>query len=196
MKELDRGHTLGPFKNPPFDITHRSPVGAVVKKDDSCRLIMDLSQPRGGSINEYISKDDFSVQYTHFDTATDMVRAAGIGCLLSKVDIQHAFRLLPVHPSNWPLLGYIREGMYFNDTVLPFGLRSSPGIFNQFADLVCWIMHFVFALQQLVHYSDDFLLVSCTDPELANKDLAQLCAAFEELHIPLATDKVQRNHSC
>ena len=88
MKELDRGHTSGPFKNPPFDITHCSPIGAVVKKDDSCRLIMDLSQPRGG-----------------FDTATDMVRAAGIGCLLSKVDIQHAFRLLPVHPSNWPLLG-------------------------------------------------------------------------------------------
>ena len=80
--------------------------------------------------------------------------------------------------------------MYFIDTVLPFGLRSSPGIFNQFADLVCWIMHFVFALQQLVHYSDDFLLVSCTEPGLANKDLAQLCAAFEELHIPLATDKV------
>ena len=100
MKELDRGHTSGPFKNPPFDITHCSPIGAVVKKDDSCRLIMDLSQPRGGSINEYISKDDFSVQYTHFDTATDMVRAAGIRCLLSKVDIQHAFRLLPVRPSN------------------------------------------------------------------------------------------------
>ena len=61
---------------------------------------MDLSQPRGASINGHISKEEFSVQYTHFDTATDMVRAAGIGCLLSKVDIQHAFRLLPVHSHN------------------------------------------------------------------------------------------------
>ena len=45
---------------------------------------MDLSQPRDGSINEYISKDDFSVKYTHFDTATDMVRAAGIGCFFKQ----------------------------------------------------------------------------------------------------------------
>ena len=32
--------------------------------------------------------------------------------------------------------------------------------------------------------------MSCTKPELANKDLELLCAVFEELHIPLATDKV------
>ena len=136
------------------------------------------------------------MQYTHFDTATDMVRAAGIGCFLSKVDIQHAFRLLPVHPHNWPLLGYMWDRLYFIDTVLPFGLRSSPGIFNQFADLVCWIMRFNFALRWLVHYSDDFLLVSCTNLELARKDLAQLVAAFKDLKIPLANDKILGPSCC
>ena len=63
-KELLRGHTAGPFISPPFATLHCSPIGGVLKKDNSCRLIMDLSQPRGSSINEGIEKDEFSVKYT------------------------------------------------------------------------------------------------------------------------------------
>ena len=160
-KELVRSHTSGPFIYPPLKNLHCSPIGGgVIKKDNSCRLIMDLSQPKGSSINEGISKETFSVKYTHFDEATKLVRSAGKSCLLSKVDIKHAFRLLPVKPDNWKLLGYFWEGYYFVDTRLPFGLRSSPAIFNQFADLVWWILHHKYELQSLVHYSDDFFLVS------------------------------------
>ena len=101
-KELCRGHTSGPFVQPPLTPFHCSPIGAVVKKDSSCRLIMDLSQPRGYAINEGILKEDFAVQYTHFDVATDMVNAQGSGCYMSKVDIKHTFRLLPVRPCDWP----------------------------------------------------------------------------------------------
>ena len=63
------GHTVGPFLNPPFPDLHCSPVGAVQKKDGSCRIILDLSQPKGRSINEGIDKELFTVQYTHFDRA-------------------------------------------------------------------------------------------------------------------------------
>ena len=51
-------------------------------------------------------------------------------------------------------------------------------------------MRFNFALRWLVHYSDDFLLVSGTNLELARKDLARLVAAFKDLKIPLANDKI------
>ena len=159
-KELERGHTSGPFRNPPFEGLHCSPIGGVLKKDNSCRLIMDLSQPRGESINECIPKEDFTVRYSQFDEATDLVRQAGIQCYLSKVDIKHAFRLLPVKPSNWHLLGYLWDGHYFIDTRLAFGLRSSPSIFNRFADLICWILKNKYDLYYLVHYADDFFLVS------------------------------------
>ena len=106
-KEISRGHTSGPFINPPLNNLHCSPIGSVVKKGKTCRLIMDLSQPRGYSINENISKDDYSVQYTHFDAATALVREAGSLCLLSKADVKHAFRLLPIKPSVGILLGRI-----------------------------------------------------------------------------------------
>ena len=116
---------------------------------------MDLSQPKGLSINENISKEDFSVQYSHFDVATDLVYKTGKSCLMSKVDIKHAFRLLPVRAEDWHLLGYSWLGCYFVDTRLPFGLRSSPAIFNRFADLTCWIMQKILDTKKLIHYADD-----------------------------------------
>ena len=130
------------------------------------------------------------MQYTHFDVASNMVRVQGQGCYLSKVDIKHAFRLLPVKPSDWPLLGYFWDGSYYIDTRLPFGLRSSPAIFNQFADVVCWIMQQVFKLNNLVHYADDFFLVSSQDYNSAKGDLHNLLDAFQQLYIPLAADKI------
>ena len=77
------------------------------------------------------------MQYTHFDRATELVRRAGKNALMSKVDVMNAFRLLPVRPEDWKLLGYYWNNLYFVDVRLSFGSRSSPGIFNSFADLVC-----------------------------------------------------------
>ena len=44
LKELNRGHTMGPFERPPFAPWHLSPIGEVPKPDGSIRLILDLSQ--------------------------------------------------------------------------------------------------------------------------------------------------------
>ena len=190
VKELDRGHTSGPFANPPIQQLHCSPIGAVMKKDGSCRLVMDLSQPRGCSINEGILKEEFSVLYSKFDDAIKLVWSAGMGCYMCKVDIKHAFRLLPVHPSDWNLLGYSWDGFYFIDTRLPFGLRSSPKIFNDFADLVCWICQNKYNLTSLVHYSDDFFMVCGHSFILAKEKLNILCQAFQDMGIPLAPEKI------
>ena len=132
----------------------------------------------------------FSVKYTHFDEEMALVRAAGQSCHLSKVDIKHAFRLLPVRTQDWKLLGYFWEGCYFLDTMLPFGLRSSPRIFNQFVDFICWPLQNNYGLKPLVHYADDFFLVSSNNENVAQKDLTCMCNAFDELNIPLADEKI------
>ena len=190
-KEINRGHTAGPFPYPPFKHCHCSPIGSTPKKDLSLRLIMDLSQPEGSSINENISKEDFSVQYSHFDDAVDLVNAAGRGCLMSKLDIEHAYRLLPVRPDQWHQLCYFWEGNYYVDLVLPFGMRSSAGIFNKFASLVRWIIKNEYGIDAIVNYSDDFFLVSSPDPMSASQDLAVVIAAFADMGIPLAKGKVE-----
>ena len=189
-KEVKRGHTAGPFCSPPFQPTHCSPIGAVEKDDGTCRLIMDLSQPLGQSINENIPKEPFSVKYSRFDDAVSMVLKKGRGCFMSKLDIKHAFRIIPVHPSQWHLLCYYFEGHWYVDLVLPFGLRSSPAIFCQFADLVRWVLDKCYGIPMVVNYSDDFFQVSGQIFTIAKHELNTICQAFEDMGIPLAPDKI------
>ena len=111
--ELHRGHTAVPFNIPPFEVFHCSPLGAVPKPDASVRLILDLSSPRGQAINEGISQERYSVVYSSFDDAVDIVREIGASCFMGKIDIKHAFRLCPVRPEDYPLLGFSWQGQYF-----------------------------------------------------------------------------------
>lgn len=189
-KEVTRGHTLGPFSSLPFPVAHISPLGAVPKKDGSKRLILDLSSPSGSSINEGIDKDEFSVKYSKFDDAVDMVRNMGGRPYMAKIDIKHAFRLCPVRPCDFPLLCFKWLGFYYVDCRLPMGSRSSPYIFNSFADALCWIIHNVLLIASVVHYLDDFFLVAPTKEKcLQNRN--RILDLFAFLGIPVAEDKLE-----
>ena len=190
-KEISRGHTAGPFPHPPFLHFHCSPIGATPKKDLSLRLIMDLSQPKGSSINENISKEDFSFQYSHFDEAVDLVNKVGKGALMSKLDVKHAYRLLPVRPDQWHQLCYFWEGNYYVDLVLPFGMRSSAAIFSKFASLIRWIIKNKYGIDAIINYSDDFFLVSCPIMSVASRELTTVINAFNDMGIPLAPGKIE-----
>ena len=66
-----------------------SPLGVVPKKDGTWRIIMDLSSPHGSSINDYISKDEFTLHYATFDQALSLVAHHGRNALMAKLDIKH-----------------------------------------------------------------------------------------------------------
>jgi hypothetical protein len=187
-KELRNGHMAGPFASPPWPNLHCSPLGAREKDDGTYRLIMDRSYPSGDSVNDLISKEDFSVEFTGFDTAADMVRRQGRSCLMFKIDIKHAFRVLPIRPSQWILMGSEWLGYYFIDFRLPFCLRSSPCIFNRFADAVCWILQNIYKLSLTIHYSDDYFFIAL-QPGTANKDFETAIQAFKDLGLPVAIEK-------
>ena len=102
---------------------------------------------------------------------------------MAKLDIQHAFRLCPVHPADWPLLGYMWQDKFFVDIRLPFGSRSSPFIFTQFALL------FVFGVKNVIHYLDDFFVCSTTKV-LCQNEMDVMQSAFSELGVPLAPEKI------
>ena len=87
------------------------------------------------------------------DNAIQEILRLGKGTLLAKIDIQSAFRLLPVHPKDRHLLGMSwTDGIYI-DTCLPFGLRSAPKLFNVMADLLAWILQQQ-GVTELLHYLD------------------------------------------
>ena len=76
-------------------------------------------------------------------------------CLLAKIDIKHAFRLLPVYQADRHLLGMEWRGSIYLDNCLPFGLRSVPRLFNVMADL-SWITRSR-GVSFSIHYLDDYL---------------------------------------
>ena len=90
-KECSLNHIAGPYSYPPFDNIRCSGVGIVPKKSGDMRLIMHLSVPRGSSINDSISSQDFSLHYVTVDDAIKLIHKHGRGALLSKVDMKHAF---------------------------------------------------------------------------------------------------------
>ena len=84
-----------------------SPIGIVPKKhSDKFRTIFHLSFPKTGeSMNSFIEKDDFSLQYIKIDDAIAALIRLGRGTYRAKTDIESAFRQFPVHPEDWALLG-------------------------------------------------------------------------------------------
>ena len=102
-----------------------SPIEVVPKKNsDKVRMITDLSSPKGSTVDDFITDEESAVQFNYFDTAVNTVAGLGKGCLVAKLDIKSAFRICPVSPVDWHLLGFKFLDHYFVDLRLPFGLRS------------------------------------------------------------------------
>ena len=134
-REKEAGRLLGPFPRDALPEVHVSPFGVIPKSEEGkWRLIVDLSSPNGGSVNDGISKELCSLSYMSVDEVAARVVKLGKGALLAKFDLKAAYRNVPVHPDDRWLFGMLWEDQLYVDTVLPFGLRSAPIIFNAVAD--------------------------------------------------------------
>ena len=61
---------------------------------------MDLSSPKGASINDFIDPSFCSLTYASVEDAAAYVFKAGQGALLAKLDIKSAYRNIPVYPGD------------------------------------------------------------------------------------------------
>jgi len=90
------------------------------------------------------------------DDVISGIMSLGRDTLLSKFDVESAYRTISVHPEDRYLLGMKWQGNYFIGMALPFGLCSAPFIFASVADLLEWILRHNYSLNFLLHYLDDF----------------------------------------
>ena len=111
---------------------------------------------------------------------------------MSKTDVQSAFRIIPVHPLDWELLGMQWKGLYFFDMVLPFGLRSAPYLFNLLSEGMEWIIHSKLNIPGVLHILDDFFIALAPPRSLCSTALCELLTLFTALGIPLAPGKTFR----
>ena len=90
---------MGPLNPDDFPYIHTSSLGAVPKKHShKWRLILDLSHPRGSSDNDGIDQKVRSLLYIKVDDVVQHVLSQDKGSLLAKIDIESAFRNVPIHP--------------------------------------------------------------------------------------------------
>ena len=156
------------------------------------RLIVDLSAPHNSeehdSLNELISKEEYSLSYVKLDDAIRGILDRGPGSWLCKTDIVDAFKQIPIHPSLWHLYGVKWDEEYFFFTRLVFGSRSSPKIFDQLSQAICWIAQHNYGIGFMLHLLDDFLTV---DPPsaMAERTMALLTLVFNRLRVPISPHK-------
>lgn len=87
------------------------------------------------------------------------IKDIGETAFCCKTDIRSAFRILPVAPEDYELLGFYWEGKYYFDKCLPMGCRTSRKIFEEFSTAIEWIAQNKLGIAQLVHILYDFLFI-------------------------------------
>ena len=189
-KEVSMGRTAGPFATPPFTNFQVSPIGLVPKKHTGTfRTIFHLFYPKSvDSINSFIDKDNFSLQYVTIDRVIHAILKLGQDCFLAKTDIEAAFRQYPVHPDDWELLRMYWRVKYYFDKFLPFGLRSAPFKFNTLSDALEWIALVELLIIFVDHIPDDFIIGEATGAE-CSISLQSLLIMFRNLGVPIAPRK-------
>ena len=188
-KELAAGRLAGPFECPPFPKFRVSPLGVVPKKTPGeYRLIHHLSFPRGDSVNDGIAPEHASVQYARVDDAVVIIKQLGSGCFLAKTDIKSAFRILPIKPSDYDLLGIFWQGRYYYDRAMPMGCASSCRTFEMFSTAIEWVAKKHLSIPHLIHILDDYLMAAPTYHQ-CRIDLARFLSLCDYLGVPMAPEK-------
>ncbi len=163
---------VGPFSKSPFSLFIVSPIGVATRKYSLKKgVIIDLSAPHDSSIpsmHSLIPLEAFSLYYTSVDNA--VIKSAGAGAWLGKADIRDAFKVMPLHLSQWYLFGVKWRSKFYFFVNLTFGCWSSPHIFDTLSEALCWIFYNTCKLPYVLHLLDDFfgsrLPLSSASPHL------------------------------
>ena len=175
MEEVEKKRFSGPFPEILFKETYiQSPIGLVPKAGNSgkTRLIFHLSYKfKNGneSVNYWTPEELCSVKYNDLDEAVRqcirLMKLMGVNTLYySKSDLQSAFRILGIKPSQHPISG---KTFYFMDNCLPFGASISCSHFQCFSNALKNIVETLASRilktpTPITNYLDDFLFIYFT----------------------------------
>ena len=190
--ELHAGRIVGPLNADQVKNAQISRLGVIPKagQPNKWRLILDLSSPRGHSVNDGIDKELCSLKYASVEDAVQTIWSLGQGTLLAKIDIEHAYRNIPVHTDDRLLLAMQWRDNLYIDTVLPFSLRSAPKIFSAMADALEWILQQA-GVTFILHCLDDYLTMGKKQSNECEHNLNLIKSICSHLGLPLKVEKLE-----
>ena len=200
--EVTLGRKAGSFNQPPFLTYVGLPKGIVIKKcSDSVKycIIHDLSWPPRDSVNDHIDPDLYCCIYASFDQAISLIKKQGVGALMAKLDLADGIKHILVCLEDWLLLcsswdtslpdGSVRR-QYYIDLFLPFGLHSSPAIFNQYADALEFAM-WAISISDLIHYLDNYFTAGAAGSGDCQCNINTMVEVCKEMEFAVNPSKVK-----
>ena len=190
--ELSLNRISGPYSKPPLPHFKTSPLALIPKRvPGKYRLIHNLSFPYDiNAVNFNIPAESATVKYQTVNDAIHLIQRHSPEAFLAKTDIADAFRLIPVHPDQYNLLGFTFDGHYYYDKMLCMGAASSCQIFEQFSDALLWILKHKFYMTSVVKVLDDFLFVQPSF-DRCQRDLNTFLHLCRDLGVPIAQHKTE-----
>jgi hypothetical protein len=185
---VKKGFVAGPFDKPPMEGFRGNPLMAAVQKT-KVRPILNLSSPKGRSFNDAV--DVWQVENLQMSTPrmfAESLLKAGRNALMSKTDIQDAYKLIPNPVPEWRYYGFTWLGKFFVDTTTVFGSKTAPASFDPLPDTIVNITCSIKKVpKSWIHRQlDDVPIVSPRNSgftEAFTKGYSQVC---RDLNVPLA----------
>lgn len=191
-KSLSLKRIAGPYSTPPYSPFVSSPLGVVPKSEPGkFRIIHDLSYPKENSVNSNIPKEYSTVQYDTIDLVIQLVQTYGKNCLMAKTDIEDAFRIIPVNPADYHLLGFSWDNEFYFDKCLPMGASSSCQVFEHLSVALQWIMQTKYKAGDMSHILDDFFFIGPADLPNCKNDLTHFLFLCKSIGVPIKMSKTQ-----
>lgn len=146
---------IGPFQT--------APLGVVDKPSSpgKFRIIQDFSFPRDHSftsLNSQINPDEFTCSWGFFADVMAAVANAPPGSIAATLDVDAAYRQMPVHIMDQPHTVIAWDGEFWVDHCVPFGAASSNGIFGRCGDAMA-LVYSCLGFGMVFKWVDDFLFL-------------------------------------
>ena len=138
---VDKGFAYGPVKL--SEVPKSAKISSIMtrpKPNGSVRIILNLSAPKGVSVNDGIDVKEYPTKMSSTTQWLRVLKKAGKGCVFLKVDWADAYKHISVSPEDTDLQWFIWMDRAFKELCLIFGAASSPGIFDEVAKIVLFIV--------------------------------------------------------
>ena len=143
--EYEHGALLGPVPIVTHSQYHCSPLMSQPKDGSRRRIILDLSYPKGNSLNYHVNRQQFDncnfcLRFLTIDNIVESVRNTGDFPMVFKVDVTRAFCNLRVDPADGLKFGIRWGNSYYLYPAIAFSWVHGSASFQLCSDAIAYIM--------------------------------------------------------